>query len=159
METKKIEFLNELAALLGKYDANFYSRYVKLYPTEESYNCVGLEIEGKEAMELSETLTLDAENIGIYLKKLEEQELKDVHTYQEASTSIKAIELECSVSSQEACIVFAEGKAVKGLDGGVIVNTPKGTVVANTGAYIVKNAIGEVSVMDYKTFEKKYKRV
>lgn len=159
MKTKKIEFLNELAALLGKYNANFYSRYVKLYPTEESYNCVGLEVGGKEAMELSETFILDAKDIKIYLKKLEEQKLKDVHVYHETSTSIKAIELKCSVSSQEACVVFAEGKAIKGSDGGVIVNTPKGTVVANTGNYIVKNAIGEVSVMDYETFEKTYKRV
>lgn len=159
MEIKKIEFLNELAALLGKYDSNFYSRYVKVYPTEESYNCVGLEVEGKEVMELSETFMLDAKDIKMYLKKLKEQKLKDVHTYQEASTSIKAIKLEYSVSSQEACIVFAGGKAIKGSDGGVIVNTPKGTVVANTGNYIVKNAIGEVSVMDYETFEKTYKRV
>lgn len=79
--------------------------------------------------------------------------------YRKKPVVIEAIELKYSIDSQEDCIAFTEGKAKKGLDGGLIISTLEGNMVANTGDYIIKGVQGEFYPCKPDIFAKTYEPV
>jgi len=72
---------------------------------------------------------------------------------------IEAEELKFTTDSQQKCIDFTEGKARKGLDGGIIIPTLEGDMVANTGDWIIKCVNGEFYPCKPDIFEKTYEAV
>ena len=69
---------------------------------------------------------------------------------------IEAVELKFTTDSQQECIDFTDGKARKGLDGGIIIPTLEGNMVANTGDWIIKGVNGEFYPCKPDIFEKTY---
>ena len=72
---------------------------------------------------------------------------------------IEAIELKFTTTSQQECIDFTGGKAKKGLDGGVIIPTLEGNMIANTGDWIIKGVEGEFYPCKPKIFNQTYEPV
>lgn len=79
--------------------------------------------------------------------------------YRKKPVIIEAIKLEFTTTSQQMCIEFTENKAKKGFDGGIIIPTLEGNMVANTGDYIIKGVNGEFYPCKQDIFEKTYEAV
>jgi hypothetical protein len=56
---------------------------------------------------------------------------------------IEAEELKFTTDSQQKCIDFTEGKAKKWVDGGIMIPTLEGIMVASIGDWIIKGVNGE----------------
>lgn len=69
---------------------------------------------------------------------------------------IEAIQLESTIYSREAIIDWSGGVIREGLDGGLIIPTLEGDMVANTGDYIIKGVEGEFYPCKPGIFEKTY---
>ena len=67
---------------------------------------------------------------------------------------IEAFKLEFNTISQSEISEWCNGK--KGLDGGVIIPTLEGNMVANTGDWIIKGVNGEFYPCKPDIFEKTY---
>ena len=76
--------------------------------------------------------------------------------YRKKPVVIDAIELKFTITSQEEIIKFTENKAAKGLDGGLVIPTLEGNMVANTGDFIIKGVNGEFYPCKPDIFEKTY---
>lgn len=63
--------------------------------------------------------------------------------YRKKPVVIEAIQLEYSTESQDSIIKWSGNIIRKGLDGGLIIPTLEGNMVANTGDYIIKGVNGE----------------
>lgn len=72
---------------------------------------------------------------------------------------IEAEKLEFTITSQEKCIEFTGAKARKGLDGGLIIPTLEGNMIANTGDWIIKGVNGEFYPCKPDIFEKTYEPI
>lgn len=79
--------------------------------------------------------------------------------YRKKPVVIEAIQLDYSIQSQEVCIAFTNGKAKKGLDGSVIIETLEGNMVGVTGDFIIKGINGEFYPCKPDIFEKTYEKV
>lgn len=79
--------------------------------------------------------------------------------YRKKPVVIEAIQLKFTTSSQDEIINFTNGNAKKGLDGGLIIPTLEGNMVANTGDYIIKGVNGEFYPCKPDIFEKTYEFV
>jgi hypothetical protein len=69
---------------------------------------------------------------------------------------VDAIQLEFTTKSQNEVILFTDAQAKKGKDGGVIIPTLEGAMVANTGDWIIKGIHGEFYPCKPDIFEKSY---
>ena len=72
---------------------------------------------------------------------------------------IQAVQLKFTTESQQKCIDFTDGKARKGLDGGLIIPTLEGDMVANTGSWIIKGVKGEFYSCKPDIFKEIYEEV
>ena len=79
--------------------------------------------------------------------------------YRKKPVVIEAIQLEFKTTSQEEIITFSEGVIKKGLDGGLIIPTLEGNMVANTGDFIIRGGNGEFYPCKPDIFEKTYELV
>ena len=79
--------------------------------------------------------------------------------YRKKPVVIEAIQLEYSITSQENCIEFTNGIAKKGLDGGLIIPTLEGDMIANTGDWIIKGIKSEFYPCKNDIFEQTYELV
>lgn len=79
--------------------------------------------------------------------------------YRKKPVVIEAVQLEYSTASQENCIKFTNGIAKKGLDGGLIIPTLEGDMIANTGDWIIKGIKGEFYPCKSDIFEQTYELV
>ena len=79
--------------------------------------------------------------------------------YRKKPVVIEAVQLEYSNTSQEKCIKFTNGIAKKGLDGGLIIPTLEGDMIANTGDWIIKGIKGEFYPCKPDIFEQTYELV
>ncbi len=66
------------------------------------------------------------------------------------------MKLEYSISSQKEIIEWSNHIIKKGLDGGLIIPTLEGNIVANTGDYIIKGVNGEFYPCKPDIFQKTY---
>lgn len=79
--------------------------------------------------------------------------------YIKKAVEIEAKKLEWSIDSQKEIIDWINGnggESRKGLDGGVIIHTLEGDMVANTGAYVIKGIQGEFYPCKSDIFEQTY---
>ena len=72
---------------------------------------------------------------------------------------IEAEELKFTTNSQQKCIDFTNGIAIRGLDGGIIIPTLEGDMVANVGDWIIKGINGEFYPCKPDIFKKTYEVV
>ena len=72
---------------------------------------------------------------------------------------IEAMLLNSTNDSIKKCIEFTQGKAKKGIDGNLILETIDGDMVVNIGDYIVKGLKGEFYPCKSDVFEKTYEPV
>lgn len=72
---------------------------------------------------------------------------------------VEFMELEWSTKSQQDIIDWGNGKIRKGLDGGVIIDTLEGRMVANTGAFIMKGIEGEFWAVKDSVFHRTYEEI
>lgn len=79
--------------------------------------------------------------------------------YRKKPVVIEAIQLEYSTKSQDNIIEWSGNKIRKGLDGGLVIPTLEGDMVANTGDYIIKGVNGEFYPCKPDIFEKTYDEV
>ena len=79
--------------------------------------------------------------------------------YRKKPVVIEAVQLEYSTTSQENCIKFTNGIAKKGLDGGLIIPTLEGNMIANTGDWIIRGIKGEFYPCKNDIFEQTYELV
>lgn len=63
--------------------------------------------------------------------------------YKKKPVVIEAKELLYSATSQEEIIKWSHNKIRKGLDGGLIIPTLEGNMIANTGDFIIKGVAEE----------------
>lgn len=66
-----------------------------------------------------------------------------IKKYRKKPVVIEAIELEWSTKSQQEIIDWSKGTIKKGFDGGLIIPTLEGPMIASTGDYIIKGVNGE----------------
>ncbi len=76
--------------------------------------------------------------------------------YRKKPVVIEAMKLEYSISSQKEIIEWSNHIIKKGLDGGLIIPTLEGNIVANTGDYIIKGVNGEFYPCKPDIFQKTY---
>lgn len=76
--------------------------------------------------------------------------------YRKKPVVIEAKELLYSTTSQEEIISWSNGAIKKGLDGGLIIPTLEGNMVANTGDFIIQGVNGEFYPCKPDIFEKTY---
>lgn len=76
--------------------------------------------------------------------------------YRKKPVVIEAMKLEYSLSSQKEIIEWSNHIIKKGLDGGLIIPTLEGNIVANTGDYIIKGVNGEFYPCKPDIFQKTY---
>lgn len=79
--------------------------------------------------------------------------------YRKLSVEIEAVQLQFTTTSQQECIEFTNNTAKKGLDGGVIIPTLEGNMVANTGDFIIKGVNGEFYPCKPDIFHKTYELI
>jgi hypothetical protein len=79
--------------------------------------------------------------------------------YRKKPVVIEAMKLEYSTSSQKNIIEWSNNIIKKGLDGGLIIPTLEGNMVANTGDYIIKGINGEFYPCKPDIFQKTYEPV
>ena len=79
--------------------------------------------------------------------------------YRKKPVIIDAIELKWSTLSQKECIEFTNGMAKRGLDGGIIIPTLEGNMIANTGDFIIRGVNGEFYPIKSEIFFKTYEKV
>lgn len=79
--------------------------------------------------------------------------------YRKLPVEIEAVQLQFTTTSQQECIEFTNNTAKKGLDGGVIIPTLEGNMVANTGDFIIKGVNGEFYPCKPDIFHKTYEMV
>ena len=79
--------------------------------------------------------------------------------YRKKPVVIDAELLEFNTDSQQRCIDFTCGIARKGLDGGIVIPTLEGNMVANSGDYIIKGVQGEFYPCKPSIFELTYEKV
>jgi len=72
---------------------------------------------------------------------------------------IDAVRLEFNTDSIKDCIDFTEGTARRGADGGIIIPTLEGDMIASTGDYIIKGVNGEFYPCKPDIFKKTYEEV
>lgn len=77
--------------------------------------------------------------------------------YRKKPVVIEAMELKQTTTSQTEICNWCGGK--RGFDGGVIIHTLEGDMVANTGDYIIKGINGEIYPCKPDIFEKTYEKV
>jgi hypothetical protein len=77
--------------------------------------------------------------------------------YRKKPVIIDARQLEFTTTSQEELIKWCRGR--KALDGGIIIRTLEGDMLANTGDYIIKGVNGEFYPCKPNIFEKTYEIV
>lgn len=76
--------------------------------------------------------------------------------YRKKPVVIEAMKLDYSISSQKEIIEWSNHIIKKGLDGGLIIPTLEGNIVANTGDYIIKGVNGEFYPCKPDIFQKTY---
>ena len=69
---------------------------------------------------------------------------------------LEAMELTHIPNNQQEIIDWGKGKIRKGLDGGLIIETLEGNMVANSGAYIIRGIQGEFYPCKSDIFEQTY---
>jgi len=78
--------------------------------------------------------------------------------YRKKPVVIEAIQLQFSTTSQEQIIEWSNNTIEKGLDGGLRIPTLEGTMVANTGDYIIRGVQGEYYPCKPDIFEATYEK-
>lgn len=79
--------------------------------------------------------------------------------YKKKPVIVEARELLYTVDSQNEIIEWSNYTIKKGLDGGLIIPTLEGNMVANTGSYIIKGIAGEFYPCDPIIFKQTYEPV
>ena len=79
--------------------------------------------------------------------------------YRKKPVVIEAIELKYTTDSQDEIIKWSGNIIEKGLDGGLRIPTLEGTMVANTGDFIIKGVQGEFYPCKPDIFEKTYEEI
>ena len=77
--------------------------------------------------------------------------------YRKKPVVVEAKELTYNTNVQKEIANWCNGKI--GLDGGIIIQTLEGRMVANTGDYIIKGVNGEFYPCKPDIFEKTYEKV
>lgn len=79
--------------------------------------------------------------------------------FRKKPVEIEAHELKWSTDSQEQIIKWSSNQIKKGLNGGLIIPTLEGNMVANTGDWIIKGVNGEFYPCKPDIFNKTYEPV